>query len=73
MEKQDIVVLLNCAISELGNIETLSKTGTKYAYGDRCQSILCESRAALNHVFQHSQRGLNALHDLKNALAAGGV
>ncbi len=56
--------LLNLALKELGNIENLSKSCTGSAIGTGLQ---------ISEIFQHSQRGLNALHDLKNALSMNEV
>jgi hypothetical protein len=56
--------LLTLALQELSHIEKLSTycTGSSIGYG-----------LQINEIFRHSQRSLNALHDLKNALNMGGA
>lgn len=59
-QQAQIQDLLNLAIQELSNIEKLSTycTGSAIGYG-----------LQINEIFQHSQKALNILHDLKNLRA----
>jgi hypothetical protein len=56
LKQTSIADLLIHALQELSHIETLS-------------CLDCDSSCILPSIFQHSQRGLNALHDLKNRLS----
>ncbi len=59
-QTQPINPLLVKAIFELESIETLSLQSNKPS--------LSNPALTLSNIFSHSQRGLNALHDLKNLL-----
>lgn len=60
LKQTSIADLLIHALQELSHIETLS-------------CLDCDSSCVLPSIFQHSQRGLNALHDLKNRLSIENV